>query len=170
MKVLLIDIDLTLNLYDPNPTLQKTIGLGLDRYSKEAWGLFEMAAKNLTVQPHPIPQQYYDVLTHSYDKTIIITSRPRQWEAHTVKWLEMHNFHYDELFMRKKHDLRSSGAEVKEEIVKKHAKVWKLSESVGIDDDQSILDVYRKAGIKTFKAPDEWEKALLFHQKYIKLK
>jgi hypothetical protein len=165
MRLLILDIDYTLNMEDPRPLVEIAESQGLAKYGKEIWKIFEEPTKDMDKLPHPIPYKYYDVFTQSYDKVIIITSRLENWKRNTKRWLKKWEFWYDDLYMRPKGNYNTTSHDLKEELLTSIIEKYKPTQITAIDDDPGVVEFYRSQKIKTFVAPDEWEKALKYHKR-----
>jgi len=164
-RVLILDIDGTLNTFDPTPLVSEAISKGYDKFGPEVWSLFEEPAHDMSIVPHAIPYKHYEEFTKSYDKVVIITSRLTKWRKPTVKWLKKWGFNYDDLYMRLGGTEEISSKDVKRLYVE-HLKLrWKIKHFTAIDDDPGVLSLYRECGMLVFEAPTEWEKALTYHRR-----
>lgn len=163
-KILLLDIDYTLNLEDPRPMVAQAEKRGLAKYGKAIWKLFKGPAEDMSILPHPIPYKHYDTFTYSYDKVIIITSRLEDWRKPTTKWLRKWDFTWDHMYMRPSGTFTTSSREIKQNFIDKIQAKWPEATVTAIDDDENVVDLYRDEGFKVFVAPDEWSKALTYHR------
>jgi hypothetical protein len=170
MRVLILDIDGTLNTFDPKPIVTEAVAKGYEQYGTEVWNLFEDSTKDMSIVPHAIPYKHYEEIVSSYQKVIIITSRLDKWRTGTVKWLKKWGFHYDDLYMRLSGTERIPSRDLKRLYVDHLKKRWKIKHFTAIDDDLGVLDFYRSCGMLVFRAPEEWEKALSYHRRINTLK
>lgn len=166
MKVLILDIDNTLNTEDPKVILKTAEKLGYGKYSQDVWNLFEESARDMNVKPHPIPFKNYSLFDELFDKIIIISSRVSKWKIPSQEWLEKYGFHYDHLFLREAGDYSKKSGTVKKDIIKKKVlKLYPHANIVTVDDDEGVVKVYQEFGFKVFVAPHEWSDFL----KYVKI-
>ena len=165
MRILLLDIDYTLNTHDPRPLIEFATSKGMAKYGKRAWELFKEPAHDMNLPPHAIPYKHYDEITQSYDRVIIITSRFEEWKAPTKKWLRKWDFTWDILYMRPNGTHRIESYEIKKEFIEKIKAKWPHAQLTAIDDDKGVVEYYREEGIKVFVAPQDWEKALAYHRR-----
>ena len=165
MRILILDIDYTLNLDDPRPLVELAERRGLSKYGKAIWKIFEEPAKDMSVLPHPIPYKHYEEFTQSYDKVIIITSRLEDWKKPTKKWLKKWGFPYDEIYMRPSGEYFLKSHELKKEIMSRILNKYKPTHVTCIDDDEGVVGFYQSQKFKVFKAPEQWEDALKYHRR-----
>jgi hypothetical protein len=165
MKILILDIDYTLNTDDPRPLIELATRRGHHKYSKAVWNLFREPAEDMSVPPHAIPYKHYDEFIKNYDKVIIITSRLEDWKKPTKRWLRKWGFTYDHLYMRPSGTFRIESYEIKREFIEKIKDKWPEAKLTAIDDDKGVIEYYRSEGIKVFVAPEEWERALTYHRR-----
>jgi predicted kinase len=83
------------------------------------------------------------------EKVIIVSGRDSECLDETTDWLEFHNIPYHSIFMRKKGDMRKDTI-VKKEIYENHIKD-KYNVLFVYDDRNSVVDMWRELGIKTFQ-------------------
>ncbi len=80
-------------------------------------------------------------------KIIILSGRDGSCKGLTEEWLQFHNVHYDEIYLRPENDYRKDSV-IKKEIYENHIKD-KYNVIMAIDDRLQVLDVYYKLGIFT---------------------
>jgi len=165
VRVLILDIDYTLNMDDPMPLVEIAEKRGLAKYGKAIWKMFEAPAKDMEVLPHPIPYKHYSEFTESYDKIIIITSRLEDWKKPTKQWLKKWGFTYDHMYMRPSGDFKTKSHELKESIMAKIVARFNPTHVTTIDDDSGVIGFYQSQNYKVFKAPDQWYEALKYHRR-----
>lgn len=164
-RILLLDIDLTLNLEDPAVILKVARRLGYPKYGKKVWKLFEDSARDLSVKPNPKALANYDLICRQYDLVYVISSRVSEWRRPTKAWLNKWGFYHDRLLLRKENDYTTSSGKVKEELVLQHiVSKYENPVVVAIDDDNEVCEVYKSLGFKVFKSPKEWDKAIKYHR------
>jgi len=166
MRILILDIDYTLNMDDPKPRVKIAMEMGHKKYSKAVWNLFREPAEDMDVIPHPIPYKHYEEFIRNYDKVVIITSRLEDWKKATRKWLKKWGFSYDYLYMRPSGDYESDSAPLKRKVIAKLKDKYPDATFVAIDDNEGNIRYYKEEeGFKTFAAPEEWSKALTYHRR-----
>ena len=78
---------------------------------------------------------------------VLVSGRGSEYRTQTEEWLEKHNVHYSELFMRAAGDFRPDD-EVKAELADEVEKTYKI---VGVfDDRKKVVDMWIKRGIFVF--------------------
>lgn len=78
---------------------------------------------------------------------VLVSGRGSEYRTQTEEWLEKHNVHYSELFMRVAGDFRPDD-EVKAELADEVEKTYKI---VGVfDDRKKVVDMWIKRGIFVF--------------------
>ena len=85
---------------------------------------------------------------------IIVTARKFQWRYHTITWLMEWGVDYDALFMRPDNDNRKDFL-VKEDILTA-IKAKGYQPVLAVDDNPSVLEVWKRHGIETITIPG-WE-------------
>ena len=80
-------------------------------------------------------------------KIIILSGRDGSCKGLTEEWLQFHEVHYDEIYLRPENDYRKDSI-IKKEIYDNHIK-GKYNVIMAIDDRLQVLDVYYKLGIFT---------------------
>lgn len=86
-------------------------------------------------------------------KGVITTARSILDHDATVWWLEKHGIQYDHLFMRGAKDFRDDHI-VKWEFIKAMRSKFKLEPWIALDDRDSVVRLWRRAGITCFQVAD----------------
>jgi beta-phosphoglucomutase-like phosphatase (HAD superfamily) len=84
---------------------------------------------------------------------VVVTARRALWRHHTAWWLALHGVPSAALFMRGVDDGRRDYL-VKRDILARITQTWNVVHAV--DDNPSVLDLWREAGIPTTVVPG-WE-------------
>ncbi|CAM1367976.1 phosphatase domain-containing protein [Tenacibaculum xiamenense] len=74
-------------------------------------------------------------------KVLLLSGRDGRYQPETELWLDAHNIHYDELWMRKPKDNRKD-AIIKEEIFRREIEEKYFIEFV-LDDRNQVVDLWR---------------------------
>lgn len=82
---------------------------------------------------------------------IIVTARSEKYKVQTERWLKSYYIPYDGfLFMRKEGDMRSD-YQVKKDILHALQETWDIV--YALDDNPSIIELWRENGIKCTQIP-----------------
>ena len=76
---------------------------------------------------------------------ILVTGRPEDYREHTIKWLNLNLFKYNNIFFRKKNDFRKDYI-IKEEIYNDHIKL-NYEILFVVDDRNSVVKMWRRNGL-----------------------
>lgn len=86
-------------------------------------------------------------------RRVVVTARKAEFYTHTLWWLLLNGFEPDDMYMRGWKDDRKDGI-VKEEILSIIRQRYRVIGA--IDDNPSVIEVWRKNGIPTIQIPG-WE-------------
>ena len=106
------------------------------------------------VQDQPIPQmvkllKQHDMAGHTI---VVLTLRPERMRKHIEDWLDRYDIPFDEMYLRPEGNYER-GDVVKHDIISKDI-MPEFDVVAAYDDNNTILDMERELGLKTFKITD----------------
>lgn len=156
--LLILDVDYTLNHFYP-PSIHEFAPPELleQRNNPQLW---EWIVDHLSTVEYPVHETAVTVLErlrHCDPFVVVSTGRPEALRAVTERWLRQF-FRFDQLFMRPNGDFRLN-AEIKRDTLTQTILPRAHGRALyAFEDDAQALQMYRESGVRSFAAPDCWDR------------
>lgn len=165
-STLILDIDYTLNVVNPEDYIQRGLTMGIARWDARQWNLFEEVVFNSDTRPNEIAQSNFHWIRQRYDQVMVVTGRIEWngWREHTERWLNKNGFAHDLLLMRPSSDTTTPSGELKVNLLKPYLPHISTRSSVIVDDDSGACTLFRRLGFAAFQSPGEWSRFVEIHR------
>lgn len=155
--LLILDVDYTLNHFYPPSIRELAPPELLDNSNPQLW---EWIVDHLSTVEYPVHETAMEVLQRLYrcDPLVVVsTGRPEALREVTEKWL-CQFFQFEHLFMRPDGDFRLNAEVKRDALTNAILPLAGSRQAYAFEDDAGSLQMYQELGVRSFAAPDCWEK------------